>query len=326
MTTPHSVLPPNPSLVGIILMIKTRAGIHHVFHYPPNPGHDKPHTKLDYENSSEEDSVDSSEGDGYSSLEDEWPKNDQDATTTGNMNDVDIDESGSASPQKTDMNDWRRPDVSRNGFLGLPVGLQHFLCPDATAHKKRFEMSIDCRVFLGWPIFSRENGRWKRKKKSKAAKAPLIDVDVKSTTAEQTADAHPGRSSVQVNEDLDDTTSIDTDVEDQGTPKLSLSPDVNESRKEADGYQQNKDMAALSLQEMLNMFHVVFVMNPPPLEYQLRVDEMYDHVVKKFTRALKWEQSRSNFVLNEAQKIRALETKHGMMFLPFNRNPDLQLI
>ncbi|MCJ1382144.1 Nitrogen permease regulator 3 [Xylographa soralifera] len=291
-------------------MIKTRAGIHHVFHYPPDPGHDKPHIKLDHENSSEEESVNSSEDDGYSSLEDDKPEHDHDATSTRNTNDVDIDESGSASPQKTDINGWRRPDVSRNGFLGLPVGLQHFLCPDVKAHKKRFEMSIDGRVFLGWPIYLREDELWKRKKKSKVAKAPMTDVDAKSTSTEQTANAHPRRSSVQLNEDLGETTSNDTGAEDHETPELPSSPDVDESYKQADEYQQNKDMAALSLKEMLNMFHVVFVMNPPPLEYQLRVDEMYDHVVKKFTRALKWEQSRSNFVLNEAQKIRTLEAKH----------------
>ncbi|MCJ1433942.1 Nitrogen permease regulator 3 [Xylographa pallens] len=311
---PHSVLPPNPSLVAIILIIKTRAGIHHVFHYPPDPGHDKPHIKLDYENSSEEESGDSSEDDGYSSLEDDRPEDDHDTTSTGNTNDVDIDESGSASPQKIDINGWRRPDVSRNGFLGLPVGLQHFLCPDAKAHKKRFEMSIDGRVFLGWPIYSREDGLWQRKKKPKVAKAPTTDVDVKSTSTEQTADAQVRWSSVHLDEDLGETTSNDTGVEDHGTPEMPSSPDVDESYRQADEYQQNKDMAALSLKEMLNMFHVVFVMNPPPLEYQLRVDEMYDHVVKKFTRALKWEQSRSNFVLNEAQKIRTLEAKHGMSF------------
>ncbi|MCJ1284800.1 Nitrogen permease regulator 3 [Xylographa opegraphella] len=308
---PPSVLPPNPSLVAIILMIKTRAGIHHVFHYPPDPGHDKPHVKLDYENSSEEDTGDSSEEDGCSSLEDERPENDA-ATSTGNTNDVDIDESGSASPQKTDMDGWKRSDVSRNGFLGLPVGLQHLLCPDAKAHKKRFEMTIDGRVFLGWPICSRENGLWQRKKNSKVPEAPVIDVDMSSTPTEQTADNHAQRSTVQLHEDSGETTGNDTGAEDDETPELPSLTDLGGSHKLVDEYHQNKDMAAHSLKELLNMFHVVFVMNPPPLEYQLRVDEMYDHVVKKFTRALTWEQRRSNFVLNEAQKIRRLEAKHGM--------------
>ncbi|MCJ1394713.1 Nitrogen permease regulator 3 [Xylographa bjoerkii] len=307
---PHPVLPPNPSLVAIILLIKTSAGIHHVFHYPANPGHDKPHIKLDYEKSSEEESVNSSEDDGYSSLEDDRPEDDHDDTSPGNTKDVDIDESGSASPQKTDINDWRRPGVSRNGFLGLPTGLQHFLCPDAKAHKKRFEMSIDGRVFLGWPIYSREDGLWQRKNKLRVTRAPMTDVDGKSTSTGETANGHVRRSSVQLNEDLGETTSNDTGVEDHETSELPSSPGVDEPHEQADEYQPNKDIAAGSLKEMLNMFHVIFVMNPPPLEYHLRVNEMYDHVVKKFTRALKWEQSRSNFVLNEAQKIRGLEAKH----------------
>lgn len=58
------------------------------------------------------------------------------------------------------------------------------------------------------------------------------------------------------------------------------------------------------------MFHVVFVMNPPPLEYHLRVREMYDNVVKKLSRAIKWEQARSSYVSKEATIIATCTERH----------------
>lgn len=301
------MLPPNPSLVALVLIIKTRTGVHPVFHYPPNPGHERPHIKLDYENSFDEEFSDSSPDDGYSSVEDERPNNDRDATSTGHTGDGDIDESGSASPQKVDMIGWRRPDVSRDGFLGLPVGVHHFLCPASTAHMKRFEMSIDRRVFLGRPIFSRIDVVGQRKKRPRASKSAKNDVEAKSSLTGEMGDGKAYRTPVQLDDDLGETTGNDTDIEGQENTEW------NDSQIEDDTEEQTEDqnMTAPKPREVLSMFHVVFVMNPPAFEYQLRVDEMYNHVVKKFTRALKWEQSRSNYVLNEARKIRELQAKRG---------------
>ena len=58
------------------------------------------------------------------------------------------------------------------------------------------------------------------------------------------------------------------------------------------------------------MFNMVFVLNPPILEYPLRTKEMYDHVVKKFGRALKWEQARLNYIWTESELIQSIESKH----------------
>ena len=59
----------------------------------------------------------------------------------------------------------------------------------------------------------------------------------------------------------------------------------------------------------MSMFHVVFVMNPPTLEYHIRVQEMYDNVVKKFSKALKYEQTHSGWVEREAKKILTMKTQ-----------------
>ncbi|OCL09999.1 hypothetical protein AOQ84DRAFT_8695 [Glonium stellatum] len=59
----------------------------------------------------------------------------------------------------------------------------------------------------------------------------------------------------------------------------------------------------------MNMFNVVFVLNPSALEYQLRVKEMYDNVVRKYAKALKYEQARFNYVWKESKRILALKNK-----------------
>ncbi|MCJ1243757.1 Nitrogen permease regulator 3 [Trapelia coarctata] len=312
------VLPPNPCLVAILLIIKTRAGVHRVFHYPENPGQDKPHIKLDYENSSEEESSISSGDDSYSSLEDEVYNHNQEGKTTGNSTEPEMDESGSASPAKHDAgvgSAWRRAGGSRDGLFGLPRDIHHFLCPPRTVHKRRFEMSIDGRVFLGWPVFAREDGTWKRKKKERPPKSDISVVKEEVENSKLPADTQDGsehRTSMQIDADLGETTGNDSAIEDQEAVKGNTSAvdGVHATPNQTGNPHLPQDIPAQPVKDQLHMFHIVFVMNPPPLEYQLRVDEMYIHVVKKFSRALKLEQSRSDFVLRAAEKIKSLYLKH----------------
>lgn len=62
----------------------------------------------------------------------------------------------------------------------------------------------------------------------------------------------------------------------------------------------------------MTMFHVVFVMNPPIVEYGYRIDEMFHYVVSRLSLVLRYEQAKSNYVWNEAQKIlRVKEATEG---------------
>ena len=53
----------------------------------------------------------------------------------------------------------------------------------------------------------------------------------------------------------------------------------------------------------MTMFNVVFVLNPPALEHQLRVKDMYDNVTKKYAKALKYEEARFHYVWKESKRI-----------------------
>lgn len=57
------------------------------------------------------------------------------------------------------------------------------------------------------------------------------------------------------------------------------------------------------------MFNVVFVLDPPLLEYSIRLREVYDNIIKKFAKALKWEQARTDYVWKEAQNISHFKEK-----------------
>lgn len=316
----YPVLPPNPCLVAILLIVKTRVGVHRVFHYPENPGQDKPHIKLDYENSSEGGSSISSEDDSYSSLEDEAYIHNPEGKSTRNLTEPELDELGSASPAKHDErfgSDWRRVDAPRDGLFGLPRDIHHFLCPPRTAQKRRFEMSIDGRVFLGWPVFAREDGTWKRKKKERPPNSEIGVVKQKVKGSGEPAEPQEGsedRTPMQIDADLGETTGNDSAIEDQEPARRNTSV-INEDAvpNHAEDVEVSHGIGVQHPRDQLHMFHVVFVMNPPPIEYQLRVDEMYVHVVKKFSRALKLEQSRSDFVLRAADKIKSLLAKHGVV-------------
>lgn len=83
-----------------------------------------------------------------------------------------------------------------------------------------------------------------------------------------------------------------------------------EATTEVDTELETEDHTAMKVQTSetetpseLSMFHLVFVLNPPPLEHHQRVKEMYDNVIKKFSKALKWVQTRHDYVWSELQTL-----------------------
>lgn len=61
----------------------------------------------------------------------------------------------------------------------------------------------------------------------------------------------------------------------------------------------------------LTMFHPVFVMNPPPLDHTRRVKDMYDNVVRKFARALKFLQTQQDYVWEQVEIL--LAKRHHLL-------------
>ena len=272
-----AVTPPTPSLVAILLVTQTRGGLSNiVFHYPPDPlNPDDPITQqsLKSKEGHYEDSSSDSDDDTPSEEDVQLPKKhaavDQDRQERTAWNSLEDDDEATIRGKDTRDRQDECWEPAWEPLLGLGTdGLSAMLCPDRSWHKRRLEVGINDLCFLGWPVFARDDGTWR---KHKTRRRSASDLDLPTSQSEGEA--------------------VEGAVE--STPEA------------AEGQPQPRKKSSKS---DLVMFNVVFVLDPPLLEYNLRVEEMYDNIVKKLTRALKWEQGHSDYVLKESETMMTISS------------------
>lgn len=292
--------PPNPSLIAIILVIQARSGPRLVYHHPPFPLSSLVAERRGNRHPSHDDSSSS----------------DQELTSSSDE-DLQSSEYGKAGPAKymrlsrTDEEDEGSPVSGTDGpkhgggrapweqLLGLDASaLERLLMPsDRSWHKRKFEVGFNDLVFVGWPVFIRENGTWRKKRRGDKKANERSKGMADHGEAEQAPHA-------------------DHDAAGEAQPA-----------RETEAGPSTTAMADLLAEETrgpdLKAFNVVFVLSPPILEYGLRVKEMHDHVVKKLGRALKWEQSRANYVWQQSEIILKIKTqaRHKRTAFPTSRSP-----
>ncbi|KAL5450604.1 hypothetical protein PMIN07_000057 [Paraphaeosphaeria minitans] len=184
--------------------------------------------------------------------------------------------------------------------LGFKVdALEKMLCPTKAFNKRRFELGVESVVFVGAPMFVRDDGLWKKRKKRRKRSPDdrLHEGDMLAHLAASTADhfhhhrAKPKKKDVFVlppgfeagyGHDIDSAVSS------------AAASDVGSDVKSDSTTNNTPDMS---------MFNVVFVLNPPALEHQMRVKDMYDNVTKKYAKALKYEEARFQYVWKESMRI-----------------------
>jgi hypothetical protein len=189
--------------------------------------------------------------------------------------------------------------VPWESILGLPVDVwEKLLSPSRSWHKRRFELGINDLAFVGWPVFIREDGNWRkqRRKKKKKQRAEWESGELGHNDA--TEDSQ---------DDGNDAVAASTETLSPFSAfhPISQRPSVPNSRSS----QMSSELLDADDMDMMTMFNVVFVLDPPLLEYSMRVREIYDNVIKKFSKALKWEQSRTNYVWRECQHILNIKEK-----------------
>lgn len=303
-----ALLPPNPCLVAILLVVNYHHQPRLVFHYPPRPGEDNTHV-TDYLKSdfNEEDNTSLSEDDSPSASDDHSSnKGEKGRKNKGDgILELDVEEAGSASPERLGELALMQRQSKWDDVLGYgAINLAKLLCPAPSAHKKRFEMSLNDKAFLGWPVFAKD-GNWQRKKRQKRLRSGDLGSEDKAQSRQDQGNTVKRKSILQIDEEPGESTEHDTDSDVQ-RPFHDTASDKREAdlptewvREDASKHQKGKE----EYSKTLKMFHVVFVLDPPPPEYHLRLNQMYRNVVKKFSRGLKWEQAHSNYVSKEVSAI-----------------------
>lgn len=183
-------------------------------------------------------------------------------------------------------------------MLGFPTdALENLLSPGRSYHKKRFELGLEPLTYLGYPVYIREDGYWrKRREKNKRKVNEIGDEEWGIGDEIDLAWAKQGPASHENTKGADTEAEAESDTSAKGKSEPSKDDKTN-------GKNDEEERKAMS------MFNVVFVMNPPVLEHNLRVKEMFECVVKKFAKVLKYEQARSNWVWKQSETILNMKEK-----------------
>ncbi|KKK20651.1 hypothetical protein P175DRAFT_0473534 [Aspergillus ochraceoroseus IBT 24754] len=223
----------------------------------------------------------------------------------GHNSDVENESNGGSDRQEDGSGGPSRPPWE--SLLGLPVNVwEKLLSPSRSWHKRRFEVGINDLALVGWPVFIREDGAWRkqRRKKKKKGRAEWEGGEL----------GH--------NETTED--SQDDGAEAIAASTETLSPHMTTVKHPRTSVSSNRSSKLLgdSLdaddKDSMTMFNVVFVLDPPLLEYSMRLREVYDNIIKKFTKALKWEQARADYVWRESQHILHIKEKAKEKRIPLN--------
>ena len=305
-------LPPNPCLVAILLIVKTTDEPFVAFHYPPRPGEDNSHFKSIFRDNGEE-STSSSDNESQDSGA-EAPEPSRKEVVQKGDSPPDVDETGSASPRKNSGLIQNGGQKRWNDLFGYQSGLlARLLCPAASCHKKKFEVGLNENVFIGWPVFARPEGTWKktRKPRRSSSRSRITAEKAKRRSKKLVESRLQNISGTDENSDtprpaITFESQSETDQDGEVQDEQDTLPSASKTKLEEINKPSDATTAVPKEERPLVMFNVVFVLKPPPLEYHLRVREMYDNVVKKLGKALRWEQTRSSFVAREAALILSL--------------------
>lgn len=352
---PHQPLAPNPSLLAILLVTKTRSGPRLILHYPPHPSarttrsqsptttrqslrsHGTYSVEASLESDTEadnrgawSDSSFTSEGTSdEDALETSAEEDEGDEETRANRDeDDDEDEDDDDDADENERGrDWQGADAVLGRYSA--DGLAKLLAPNSRMwHRRRWEVALEERCFLGCPIFAREEGGWRRKgkrekrrrgdKKGKSLKGAVREEEGKGEETVAEEDFDPDDDEGNGEEEEEGVAGpLATNVDTWAQPSTSFTSASSGSRDDAE---DETDAADNDLQ----MFNVVFVLRPAPLEYAARVVEMYEHVVRKLAKALRWQQRENSYVAKEVRKIAGTvdgfrEETVGMQYFKLSR-------
>ncbi len=219
----------------------------------------------------------------------------------GKQETIDEEDAGNGEGESSSRHRRTGGDHDWDTVMGFKTdALEKMLSPSREYNKRRFELGVESIVFVGAPMFVRDDGSWKklkRKKKLRSQQEMLENGDLVKDMSIKNGTHSPEESDEPVPEPFVYPAGFEpgyghdsTSGPHSGAPSEAGS----DTRSTSTTHDSNPDMT---------MFNVVFVLNPPALEYQQRVKDMYDNVSRKYAKALKYEEARFQYVWRESKRI-----------------------
>lgn len=175
-----------------------------------------------------------------------------------------------------------------------------FCSPEREMCNTRFEFTVDNFCFLGLPIHVDSRGRWRKSKhknktRSKRSSSTTTNISRKKSIASKISSlsenilkkVNSGEADTVYDSNIGHEASTDTQ-------NLRINTDVSGNEFEREKEDLGKNM---------NMFHVCFVMNPHLIEYNKRIDDMYQFVVTRLSLLLRYVQSKTSYISSECHII-----------------------
>jgi hypothetical protein len=282
-------------LIAVLLITRSRPGPKLVFHHPPIPRYNSRTTNYDHGVHSSDESHSDSDGYGSGPESKKRRRGASDSTVR--------------HPEPGTM------DVPNplEKVLGYDVGsLERLLSPGRWCEKKKFEICLDGVTFVGLPVFAKEDGSWAARDEPSMAKTPSIVPTLRKDDSIENLEAESQQHSPI--KDLSSTvagitiTAPDTPARQNLSSSYKHAPDSFDSHGLASlGTSMNSASTTSGVvAEQMTMFHVVFALSG---KSGLRTADLYEHVAKKLSKALKFCQKRSNYVSTESRKLLAVKQR-----------------
>ncbi|KAI1824223.1 nitrogen permease regulator of amino acid transport activity 3-domain-containing protein [Xylaria intraflava] len=283
-----SVLPNESNLLGVALVVnRSRDGPRFVFHYPP---------QIQYGKKSRATTA-------QGSAEDELDDDDDDGALLNQLSPPSFFEGTSGSmPNAAGFQSWNHDDhlETENGsqivpwehVAGYPTrDLESLLTPSRAFHKRPFQVSLDQLYFVSSPVYVPENGVWrktKRQPKKQSQKSPENGGSELTVSKNSQSSVLPAADVFHI--EIKDSTTDDVAGSNGGSGN---GPEDTEEKRSG-----------------MNMFNLVFILNPKRHEAKELAETLYSHIIKKINKLFKYSQQKTDFVWKESKRILALKDKN----------------
>ncbi|KAM0723250.1 hypothetical protein Q7P37_001451 [Cladosporium fusiforme] len=197
--------------------------------------------------------------------------------------------------------------------------LERLLSPGRWCEKKKFEVCLDGVTFVGLPIYAKENGTWVTRDEDHAelqkhVADPAIHPALRKTDSVDALEVD----SQQQSPDKELASGVSgITITAPETPAPHLTADYSHVSESFDSHgvaslgtsMNSASTTAGATAEQMTMFHVVFALSGNTGEGTIQTVDLYEHIAKKLSKALKYCQKRSNYVSVESRKLLAMKQR-----------------